>query len=702
MDSNNSKDELSREPQSNPGSAQSTGWTNWYFQAFRNYADFKGRARRREYLISGFFHGVVLYLFAFLDVILGLFSREHSVGLLSTLYALSMVVPMLSVSVRRLHDTGRSGRWLLVPSALGIALYLAVSSEPDVLFDLNAELLDAPWVLVFAVLFAVSQVWIFIVCLLDSTPGENQYGQNPKGVTEAAPKKSIRQYLKSIRQYLLPATIAVVIGVLIVTVWIAPEPGSESESEPQIDPDVVIYEIADNPLTDGWPPLKLSGRRSPAGKLNGQFTSSYEDTGNKQAEVFFNFGKEVGTWSIWDETGQLRRQLEFGEDGGCDETRTLTHRYKHCGEGLMTDWHANGQKAAEGRFIGLIEAGNPGWWPEAGVPVREKTGHWTEWYENGQKKSETIYAGPEQHFGGRPMSWDDHKIWSNYWNEHDEWVKSGKPIIGIDEWFENGQKKLKASYIDGQKDGEYGEWFENGQVKLKESYVDGNKDGEFGEWFENGQIKLKESYVDGKKDGEFGEWLENGQIMRKESYVDGRKEGEFGEWFENGQRKLEQHYINNELVSHSNSWFEDGQKQEEVVFEDRKFGRRYYPDGQIASEYVREKNTVNGRLYQYRLTLYLADGQKEREELTGDDPNYLVIWPFDDGKRIERQYTGNNAYVDTQWHPNGQKASVRQPTGKNAHTVTQWHPNGQKASEEEYKRGTFVRGTYWDENGVEQ
>ena len=106
--------------------------------AYRRYARFSGRSRRREYWL--FILGVVIgsFVFAALDAALGLggsatgvadshgFNYSLNGGLLAGIWSLFNLIPSLSVAVRRLHDTGRTGWWLpvvLVP-LLGTIVFL--------------------------------------------------------------------------------------------------------------------------------------------------------------------------------------------------------------------------------------------------------------------------------------------------------------------------------------------------------------------------------------------------------------------------------------------------------------------------------------------------------------------------------------------------------------------------------------------------
>ena len=84
-------------------------FTNAIFAGFRNYAKFNGRATRPEYWW--------FYLFNFLvtNFVTVLGRMVHpSLLLLNLVVALGLLLPMLSVGVRRLHDTNRSGWWLLL------------------------------------------------------------------------------------------------------------------------------------------------------------------------------------------------------------------------------------------------------------------------------------------------------------------------------------------------------------------------------------------------------------------------------------------------------------------------------------------------------------------------------------------------------------------------------------------------------------
>jgi uncharacterized membrane protein YhaH (DUF805 family) len=118
---------------------------DWYLEALKKYAVFEGRSRRKEYWFFGFFNAIFSVVLVIADVLFGTSGGLSSPGLLSGLYTLGVFLPALAVLVRRLHDTNRSGWWVLISflPLIGILVLLFFSVQ-------------------------------------EGQPGENQYGISPK------------------------------------------------------------------------------------------------------------------------------------------------------------------------------------------------------------------------------------------------------------------------------------------------------------------------------------------------------------------------------------------------------------------------------------------------------------------------------------------------------------------------------------------
>jgi uncharacterized membrane protein YhaH (DUF805 family) len=118
---------------------------NWYRVALKKYAVFAGRARRKEFWFFVLVNTLIAIALAVIDMLTGTFDEDVGLGLLSGLYAVAMIVPSIAVTVRRLHDTDRSGWWYLL-------VFVPV----------------------------IGGLVILVFMCLDGTPGSNRFGPNPK------------------------------------------------------------------------------------------------------------------------------------------------------------------------------------------------------------------------------------------------------------------------------------------------------------------------------------------------------------------------------------------------------------------------------------------------------------------------------------------------------------------------------------------
>jgi uncharacterized membrane protein YhaH (DUF805 family) len=105
---------------------------NYFFDVLRNYATFTGRARRSEYWYFTLFSTII-------SVVLTIIGNTMGAPIIDTLYSLAILIPSIAVGVRRMHDVGKSGWFILIP------------------------------------------IYNLILACTDGTSGPNEYGEDPKG-----------------------------------------------------------------------------------------------------------------------------------------------------------------------------------------------------------------------------------------------------------------------------------------------------------------------------------------------------------------------------------------------------------------------------------------------------------------------------------------------------------------------------------------
>jgi uncharacterized membrane protein YhaH (DUF805 family) len=144
-------------------------------ECFFNYANFRDRAARAEYWWWALFVTIVLLIAIALDFFI---FRGWSVGPFYLVFSIASLLPGLTVTVRRLHDTGRSGWWLLIP--IGSALVAAVATIAGVAGNPNEPPSAAMLTLIGvpAIVSLGASLLLFIWMLLPGTPGNNAYGPN--------------------------------------------------------------------------------------------------------------------------------------------------------------------------------------------------------------------------------------------------------------------------------------------------------------------------------------------------------------------------------------------------------------------------------------------------------------------------------------------------------------------------------------------
>ena len=110
---------------------------NYYMKVLQNYATFSGRARRSEYWYFVLFNAIISIALVFAGEAIGIRGIDM-------IYSIAVLIPSIAVGVRRMHDVGKSGWFLLIP------------------------------------------IYNLILALTPGTVGDNEYGADPKQEEAAA------------------------------------------------------------------------------------------------------------------------------------------------------------------------------------------------------------------------------------------------------------------------------------------------------------------------------------------------------------------------------------------------------------------------------------------------------------------------------------------------------------------------------------
>tara|TARA_Y100000385_G_scaffold275460_1_gene319874 strand:+ start:1548 stop:1931 length:384 start_codon:yes stop_codon:yes gene_type:complete len=114
-----------------------------YIKALKQYVNFKTRSTIREFWLFNFLSLLIGLIFIIIDKSV-YFKFAGNIGTLTTLYSIFIFIPSLSISVRRLHDVGKSG-----------------------------------WTILFIIVPIIGIIWLLALFCRDTMPEKNKWGENP-------------------------------------------------------------------------------------------------------------------------------------------------------------------------------------------------------------------------------------------------------------------------------------------------------------------------------------------------------------------------------------------------------------------------------------------------------------------------------------------------------------------------------------------
>ena len=104
----------------------------WMLMPLKRYADFSGRSRRKEYWLYILGLWIAIIVASIVDGVLGLTGMIAGVyGPLTALVYLGTLIPTIAVAVRRVHDSDKSGWFVLVPIYNIILMFLEGTKGPN-------------------------------------------------------------------------------------------------------------------------------------------------------------------------------------------------------------------------------------------------------------------------------------------------------------------------------------------------------------------------------------------------------------------------------------------------------------------------------------------------------------------------------------------------------------------------------------------
>ncbi len=167
---------------------------NWFIIAFKQYLTFDGRARRKEFWMFTLFYCIFQIVAGTLDYMLGLshsstISEIGSLGLISILCELVLLLPSIAVTFRRLHDVGKSG-FVLLRFAIAYKVALALfdyfvyeaPSPRKSIADAGEVALGSFRTVALGLLIVGIVVWFIVILSKKGDHGDNKYGADPKAI----------------------------------------------------------------------------------------------------------------------------------------------------------------------------------------------------------------------------------------------------------------------------------------------------------------------------------------------------------------------------------------------------------------------------------------------------------------------------------------------------------------------------------------
>jgi len=189
-----------------------------------------------------------------------------------------------------------------------------------------------------------------------------------------------------------------------------------------------------------------------------------------------------------DGTPRISREANFYSDGSS------------VSQGAYVEYHANGKKFCEGRYLD-----------------GQRAGEWNFWYDNGTKAKSGSYL-------------------------------QGKPDGAWSVWRVDGTKERDESYAAGIRDGKWMYYDDVGKPQRQEEYVAGKRQGAWIEWYSDGRKAIESHLAGDELNGVQQIWHRNGRPAQLTEFKNGRRHGRCVTWNDRGEKTSELVYVNDVVV----------------------------------------------------------------------------------------------------------------------------------------------------------
>ena len=299
--------------------------------------------------------------------------------------------------------------------------------------------------------------------------------------------------------------------------------------------------------------------------------------------------------------------------------------------------------------------------------------------------------------------------------------------------YENGNKKLLATYSKGKLNGKYTSWYKGGIIKEKNGdYLNNKKHNKWTYWSDKGQKIEEANYNNGIHNGAHIQWFDDKSDQHKKfhvNYKDGKKDGSWHFWYSTGIDSIQSHYKNDVKDGHWIWWRSNGLKDKEGHFKnEKKHGVWTVWNDSTGNAYhkLHQETFVDGKI-DGQVTKWYKEGKLDRQgimrgnekegEWTYWERNGIRWLKFDYGDGLERvklgeieerdaitykigKYDPYSGIVEETGGKRGYKLLGRFLDGKRDGKWVQWYDNGQVEVQGEYYRGKkHGEWSLWYNNG---